>query len=537
MFLMGIVAESMYKLWEPSSIKQLLRHFNAAAIPSLAVPQPKLREIACWTVSRFARSVLNTDEARRGSDIDGRAVVDSLLEMMRTDPKVHAAVMTALANLVEQGLFHQMPEQGRALLENIITLGRNPSGHLLDLISTCFESPDFTSIVDVELEQLLVPLLLDAVERATLDLDLSNKSTVEYLDIALSAVANLVPSMKDRFKPFVERVAGQIERVRAHQATGAGEAENQRQLAGACTDLCSRLFEEGCDLSRFISPARLVAIADLPSQEGFALLGELAKLGPDPLKDSLPHIEATLAALFAERRHCRGGDPVLHNAEWAAGQLARHMATGLQLSWVNNFLTLCRSFGTHNRAATLLQLGLHHAHVLPASLVRDALLACLHCFTPDQEPWEQSRAVIVVGLPNLVLRCLAPAGLGQRLSEAQARALLVFFVRQIDWLCCHAPEASPSYAGGTVSDEGDRVLREPDRNTDDDDDVYVDEQRVCDALNALASAEQVGAWIDEAYATADDSERGRWRAIVEHYVVGAGGRHYTPLLLALRRSK
>jgi hypothetical protein len=71
--------------------------------------------------------VLNTDEARRGSDIDGRAVVDSLLEIMRTDPKVHAAVMTALANLVEQGLFRQMPEQGRALLENIITLGRNPS--------------------------------------------------------------------------------------------------------------------------------------------------------------------------------------------------------------------------------------------------------------------------------------------------------------------------------------------------------------------------------------------------------------------------
>jgi hypothetical protein len=54
-------------------------------------------------------------------------------------------------------------------------------------------------------------------------------------------------------------------------------------------------------------------------KEGFALLGELAKLGPDPLKDSLPHIEATLAALFAERRHYRGGDPVLHNAEWAAG--------------------------------------------------------------------------------------------------------------------------------------------------------------------------------------------------------------------------
>jgi hypothetical protein len=72
--------------------------------------------------------------------------------------------------------------------------------------------------------------------------------------------------VKDRFKPFVERVAGQIERVRAHQATGAGEAENQWQLAGACTDLCSRLFEEGCDLSRFISPARLVAIADLTSQ-------------------------------------------------------------------------------------------------------------------------------------------------------------------------------------------------------------------------------------------------------------------------------
>ncbi len=132
--------------------------------------------MACWTVSRFARSVLNTDGARRGNDINGRAVVDSLLEIMRTDPKVHAAVTTALANLVEEGLFCQMPEQGRALLQNIITLCSNPSvrshrvcvccvraltcvlcvfavlttlhsqGHLLDLINTCLESPDFTSI-------------------------------------------------------------------------------------------------------------------------------------------------------------------------------------------------------------------------------------------------------------------------------------------------------------------------------------------------------------------------------------------------------
>jgi hypothetical protein len=83
--------------------------------------------MACWTVSRFARSVLNTDGARRGNDINGRAVVDSLLELMRTDPKVHAAVTTALVNLVEEGLFRQMPEQGHALLENIITLGCNPS--------------------------------------------------------------------------------------------------------------------------------------------------------------------------------------------------------------------------------------------------------------------------------------------------------------------------------------------------------------------------------------------------------------------------
>jgi len=83
--------------------------------------------MACWTVSRFARSVLNTDGTRRGNDINGRAVVDSLLELMRTDPKVHAAVTTALVNLVEEGLFCQMPEQGRALLQNLITLCSNPS--------------------------------------------------------------------------------------------------------------------------------------------------------------------------------------------------------------------------------------------------------------------------------------------------------------------------------------------------------------------------------------------------------------------------
>ncbi len=203
------------------------------------------------------------------------------------------------------------------------------------------------------------------------------------------------------------------------------------------------------------------------------------------------------------------------------------MATGLQLSWVNNFLALCRPFGTHNRAATLLQLGLHHAHMLPASLVRDALVVCLPCFMPDQEPWAQSRAVIVAGFPNLVLRCLVPAGRGLRLSETEARALLMFLVRQIDWLCCHAPEASPSDDGGS----------EPERNTSDDKfDADAYEQRVREALNALASAEQAGAWVEEASATADDNERGRWRAIVEHYVPGAAGRHYAPLLLALRRT-
>ncbi len=72
--------------------------------------------------------------------------------------------------------------------------------------------------------------------------------------------------MKNKFNPFLERVASQIELVCAHQATAAEEAENQQQLAVACMDLCSRLFEQGCDLSPFISPARLVAIADLPSQ-------------------------------------------------------------------------------------------------------------------------------------------------------------------------------------------------------------------------------------------------------------------------------
>jgi hypothetical protein len=212
------------------------------------------------------------------------------------------------------------------------------------------------------------------------------------------------------------------------------------------------------------------------------------------------------------------------------------MATGLQLSWVNNFLALCRPFGTHNRAATLLQLGLHHAHKLPASLVRDALVVCLPCFVPDQEPWAQSRAVIVAGFPNLVLRCLVPAGPGMRLSETEARALVMFLVRQIDWLCCHAPETSPSDDGGTVSSD---ERAEPERNTSDGDkfdDVDVDEQRVRDALNAVASAEEAGAWIEEASATADDNERGRWRAIVEHYAPGAADRHYAPLLLALRRT-
>lgn len=48
------------------------------------------------------------------------------------------------------------------------------------------------------------------------------------------------------------------------------------------------------------------------------MLGELARIGPDRLKDSLPHIEAVLDAFFAER-HSRTRDPVLHNAEWAAG--------------------------------------------------------------------------------------------------------------------------------------------------------------------------------------------------------------------------
>src|SRR5690606_37205199 len=65
---------------------------------------------------------------------------------------------------------------------------------------------------------------------------------------------------------FLERVAGHIELVCAHQAAAAEEAENQRQLAVACMDLCSRLLGQGCDLSPFISPARLVAIADLPSR-------------------------------------------------------------------------------------------------------------------------------------------------------------------------------------------------------------------------------------------------------------------------------
>ena len=38
-FLMGIVAESMYNSRKPSSSEQLLRLFSAAAIPSLAAPQ------------------------------------------------------------------------------------------------------------------------------------------------------------------------------------------------------------------------------------------------------------------------------------------------------------------------------------------------------------------------------------------------------------------------------------------------------------------------------------------------------------------
>jgi len=323
---LGAVAEGCYY-----GMKSHLDHLVPYLLALLSDPQPLIRSITCWTLSRYSRWIVRQKETEKYL----QPLISGLLNhILDKNKKVQEAACSAFATLEEEAQTDLIPWMTPILrtlvsafakyqAKNLVIL-YDAIGTLAEAVGHALNSPEYVNI-------LLPPLIAKWNQLGDED-----RNLLPLLECLTSVAAALGVGFQNFAQPVYQRCLRLIESTLIKQAAatqGQGEYPDKDFMICAL-DLVSGLIEglEG-------SAENLLGNSNLGSllfecmkdqrpdvaQSAFALVGDLAKHCPSFLKpfcnDFIPLLTKNLYADYIA---------VCNNASWALGEISIKMGEDMK---------------------------------------------------------------------------------------------------------------------------------------------------------------------------------------------------------------
>jgi len=289
-------------------------------IQTLSDPKPLVRSITCWTLSRYAKWVVEQSEPEQYL----RPLIEELLKrVLDHSKKVQEAACSSLATLEEEAQLALAPYLEPILNSLLFAFSKYQAKNLLilyDAIGTLADA------VGGELAQpqyvgVLMPPLVARWE--------SLRDDDKGLFPLLECFTSIAQALSLAFQPYAAAVFARCLRLMqasllADQQSGAIDPPD-KEFVVCALDLISGMVEGmGSSLCGLISSSELPqlllhcmrdAAADV-RQSAFALVGDLAKACPSTLR---PLLHEYVPVLTAQLDHEYVS--VCNNASWAIGEI------------------------------------------------------------------------------------------------------------------------------------------------------------------------------------------------------------------------
>ncbi|CAL0320622.1 unnamed protein product [Lupinus luteus] len=301
----------------------------AFLIPLLDDKFPLIRSIACWTLSRFSKFIIQGIGHPKGYEQFDNVLMGLLRRILDDNKRVQEAACSAFATLEEEAAEELVPRLEIILKHLMIAFGKYQRRNLrivYDAIGTLAEAIGGELSRPGCLDILMPPLIEKWQQLSNSDKDLFP---------LLECFTSIAHALGTGFSPFAEPVFRRcINILQAQQFAKvdpvAAGTQYDKEFIVCSLDLLSGLAEGlGSGVESLVSQSSLrdlllhccVDKAPDVRQSAFALLGDLARVCPIHLHPRLSEfLEA--AAKQLEISKVKEAISVANNACWAIGELA-----------------------------------------------------------------------------------------------------------------------------------------------------------------------------------------------------------------------
>lgn len=290
---------------------------------------PLIRSISCWTLSRFSKYVVQSNNHQQGHEQFNKVLMGLLRRMLDDNKRVQKAACSAFATLEEEAAEDLVPCLETILQHLMCAFGKYQRRNLrivYDAIGTLAEA------VGGELNQpryfdILMPPLIAKWQQVS---D-SDKDLFPLLECFTSIAQALGTGFSQFAPPVFQRC---INIIQTQQIAKVGPASTgiqyDKEFIVCSLDLLSGLAEGLCSsIESLISQSNLTDLllqcclddASDIRQSAFALLGDLARVCPIHLRRHLSEfLDAAMKQLDAGKLN--ENVSVANNACWAIGEIA-----------------------------------------------------------------------------------------------------------------------------------------------------------------------------------------------------------------------
>eukprot|EP01112_Ceratiomyxa_fruticulosa_P017712 TRINITY_DN5573_c0_g3_i1.p1 TRINITY_DN5573_c0_g3~~TRINITY_DN5573_c0_g3_i1.p1 ORF type:complete len:897 (-),score=174.50 TRINITY_DN5573_c0_g3_i1:289-2979(-) len=361
---LGAIADGCMQSLQPH-LPDMIRYLYTL----LNAPQPLLRSITCWTISRYSRWITS----RQPSEFLAPVLELILQRVLDTKKKVQEAACSAFATLEEEAQADIVPYLEPILKTMVEAFNKYQTKNLLilyDAIGTLADSVGSNLNVPEYINILLPPL----INKWNILSD-DDRRLLPLLECLTSVAAALGPG----FVPYAPPVYGRcLKLIETTLLESMNHAQNPNEVDApdkefmvCALDLISGMCEGlGTQVEALVSQSNLPSLifeamkdraADV-RQSSFALVGDLVKNISTPfltpyLVQYIPLLSQNLTPEFVS---------VCNNASWAIGEIAMRLNDEMKpfvqpiierLIQIMNRLSLHRNL-LENTAITLGRLGL-----------------------------------------------------------------------------------------------------------------------------------------------------------------------------------
>jgi transportin-1 len=303
----------------------------------LSDPQPLVRSITCWTLSRYTKWIMS----ERDDNMYFKPMLMSLLtRMLDSSKRVQESACSAFSTLEEcakERLIVYLPDIVKSLMYASVHYRAKNKLILYDAIGTLAESVR-RALNRPDLIKMIVPPLMDRWSRMSNDND-KMLPLMECITSIVSAVREgFLPHAPPVFNRCLHLLQANLTELQAAESDPSTQENPSYLSCGefiiASLDLMSSIAEavgeriaeavKNTQLLKMLHVCAQSSVVDI-RQSAFALLGDLAKSAIHLIK---PHLERFLPLI--DRNLVPAHARVCNNASWALGEIAVHTGPEIQ---------------------------------------------------------------------------------------------------------------------------------------------------------------------------------------------------------------